>query len=252
MKIKFFLSLCLAALLIPASAYSDDHEKKGDFPMPAGVETFVCTFNDGYDIKQLLQIASHWSLWAEKTFEVNYNAWILTPRFMGASIPDHDFVWLGAADSPVDLGIVNDTMMDKGQRHYRKFSDAAHCTIQEEWYSMPVRYSPDNTVETGVIDFHRCKTNEGFSKADVSRVTSEFQKIVDTTDMQLALFRWLPGMGVEHQGKFDHVDVVVHDSMETRAKNNTIFWTIAEKWQQMTGAVRQCSPLATANFIQVK
>ena len=98
--------------------------------MPAGVETFVYAFNDGYDKKQLLQIASQWSLWSEKTFEVNYNVWILTPRFMSASLPDHDFVKLGAADSPVDLGTVNDTMMDKGQRHYRKFSDAAHCMIQ--------------------------------------------------------------------------------------------------------------------------
>ena len=61
---------------------ADDHRQA--FKIPGGIETFACQFKEGRDLDDLLVASSHWRLWAKTNFDVDYNAWVLTPRFFWA------------------------------------------------------------------------------------------------------------------------------------------------------------------------
>ena len=255
MKRDIMNGIILSLVLVLSNTVgADDHQQA--FKMPGGLETFACKFKEGRDLDDLLVAASHWSLWAESNFDVDYNAWVLTPRFFGPSMPDIDFVWLGAANTIVDLGKTNDIMMSKGQKHSKKFSAIADCNVQEEWMYQAIRFDPNNEAsKTGALDFHFCTFNDAKNpnnKQMLQDATAGFQKAVAATDAQYAHFRWWPLTGVEANGQFDFVEVMAADSMTTRASNLMEFWGLMGEWQSLNESVRQCRSFGTATFIAVK
>ena len=156
MKIKLLSAIILASFLSVMNA--DDHR-----PTTFAMEALQCNFQEGKDMDDAMKVISEWRVLADKNFTVPYNAWTLTPLYTSETDFPYAFAWMGFTQNMTDMGTMQDTFQEVGQKTFAKWQKVTDCAGQSLFRVVEAR-APKYAFAEGQIGYmaiSSCSFKEG-------------------------------------------------------------------------------------------
>ncbi|MFT7287768.1 MAG: hypothetical protein ACI87W_001883 [Halieaceae bacterium] len=140
-------------------------------PQFAPVEMFPCTYNDGKDAKDLMQLGKEFNKWLEGN-DLTYTYWVLTPRFR-AEDPEMDFAWIGSWANGAAMGNSYDNWMKDDAGVGPMFEDVMDCSYSLA-SAVDIRVPEGDWPKQSVVWFARCEREAGSGKGEEGRGKREY------------------------------------------------------------------------------
>ena len=245
------ISALISVVLIGSGVLADENGEQNSYPT-FGIETRACSFNEGKDLDDLLEVSEAWSQWATDTSNKPYSAWIFMPMFYNKA-PSHDVYWLGTSESMTSLGAVQDQWLRNGGKYQKAFSKVVTCDSHTVFEGQMLRNSLAS-LASGNAQFFACSFKDTATPEKFVAGTEAFRRFVDTLGLEEAVWRWWPSAGHFGQSEWNFLEVVGSGSLEQRFANKAKY---SENngdavWVENNGDILQCAYVADANYIQVK
>ena len=213
MKIKILLTLFLAASI--NFTYADDHR-----PTTFAMEALQCNFQEGKDMDDAMKVISEWKVLADKNFTVPYNAWTLTPLYTSQTDFPFKFAWMGFTQNMADMGTMQDTFQEVGQKTFAKWQKATDCAGQSLFRVIEAR-APKYAFTEGQIGYmsiSSCSFKEGKSGSDLAESDKAWNAYNDKNGHEGGVYRWWPGPGNPTDADFDFYLAIGYNSVEAFGK----------------------------------
>ena len=176
---------------------------------PAPVEAFFCNFQQGKDMKDLMQVANRFSKWAEKN-DPEYSAWILTPRF-GQFVELPQVVWLGSNPNGNSMGKGLDTWVENGNDLQAEFDSVLACGAHGLASSVQIQ-APDGPPGDGVVMFSQCELEDDESWMKAVEAHTQFSKTMRALGAKNSNWLFFPMLGGPADRDFDYWSVSTFNS----------------------------------------
>ena len=109
MKILIILLLFVPALVI-SSAHADDHATPSHIP----IEVYGCSYNEGKDLDDLLQVAKSWEKWVDREIPQAGFAFVLSPYLVDSANGHSDIYWVNVNSTFESMGSAMDELGGQG------------------------------------------------------------------------------------------------------------------------------------------
>ena len=208
MKLKTIASLLagVGTLLCYTSVNAQQEEAPPSF---AAIDAYLCTYHEGKDAKDLLQVTEKWNKWMDKNSSAPYSAWILHPVLSSTNMPI-DVAWLGAWQNGNDMGRGMQEWSEKGQELGAEFFEVIDCAEHSQSASMNIRPPADGWPgEQGLVAFSNCTVGEGKTIPDAMEVHGAWAQHLNSTGSKAGMWAFFPGAG-QTDIQWDYKIVVSH------------------------------------------
>ena len=215
MKIKLLSAIILASFLSVMNA--DDHR-----PTTFAMEALQCNFQEGKDMDDAMKVISEWKVLANKNFTVPYNAWTLTPLYTSETDFPYAFAWMGFTQNMTDMGTMQDTFQEVGQKTFAKWQKATDCAGQSLFRVVEARAPKYAFTEgqVGYMSISSCSFKEGKSGSDLAESDKAWNAYNDKNGHEGGVYRWWPGPGNPTDSDFDFYLAIGYNSVEAFGKSS--------------------------------
>jgi hypothetical protein len=171
----------------------------------APVELFACTFNDGQDMDDLMDVSKSFNKWLEKN-DPGYTYWVLTPRYRETG-SEMDFAWIGSWADGASMGGGYDSWVADDGGTGAEFAEVMDCDYSLS--SVTEIHVPEGDwPEQSVVWFSRCEREDDVSLADaVGAHRMAGKGMMEAGAPEAASWVFLPGLGFGDVD-FDYYQVV--------------------------------------------
>ena len=127
------------------------------------VDIFVCNYNDGNDMDDLLAVTESWNNWADENNISDYTAILLTPNLFSDQTA-FDVGWLGVSPNGAAMGATEALWLAEGQDLQADFAEVIDCTSHTRYAVVPIRTPseppPEDANGPGLLSFSDCALHE--------------------------------------------------------------------------------------------
>ncbi len=113
------ISLLFVPALVFTSAHADDHATPSLFP----IEVYGCSYNEGKDLDDLLQVAKDWDKWADREIPEAGFAFVLSPYLVDSANGHSDIYWVNLNPTFESMGSAMDEWVAKGGKYLKRFNE---------------------------------------------------------------------------------------------------------------------------------
>ena len=190
--------LLVVALL--GSGYAFSQSMPPTFP----VEMYYgCTYEKGKDIEDMMEVGEEWREWQEENDPVgreNYNAWIFTADFAGASLHGTS-MWFGVANNWENFTKSHFNWVRNGAEMSKKFEKVmgpSNCMGHLMGVMFPTKQAEGwEPVDVRPVFTSLCTAKENTSLMDFNSAYSKMNAFLDAGGMsnKVAMFKIFPVAG---------------------------------------------------------
>lgn len=190
---RYLLTLVSSGIVLTCgTAIADDHESSD---MPASVEIYACSYNEGKGREDWDAAAEMFNEWADDEGVDDYLAWTLTPFYSGPE-QDFDVLWLGVSSTGNAMGQLQDMWIATGGDVADAFGEATTCGSHGGFAAMQLKEPPEReNPDQLIMSFSDCTLSDGVSIEDAMPAMNAWADAREETGSKAGHWALFPAYG---------------------------------------------------------
>ena len=214
MKALSVLLLFVPALVI-SSAHADDHATPSLIP----IEVYGCSYNEGKDLDDLLQVAKSWEKWIDREIPQAGFAFVLSPYLVDSANGHSDIYWVNVNSTFESMGSAMDEWGAKGGKYLERFNEVCTSDNHSMFVGYPITPPNDDEAAPFQMTFQVCNAKDG---ATMQKRMAADQIMLENRDkygLEGGMMRWFPMAGMDRSIEFDFLNVSFVQNSTTWGRN---------------------------------